>query len=34
MDPSTGALIAHRHGTVTVSVTSGGVTGSAQVIVR
>jgi hypothetical protein len=34
VDPSTGALTAHRSGTVTVSVTSGGVTGSAQVVVR
>lgn len=34
VDPSTGALTAHRHGTVTVSVTSGGVTGTAQVIVQ
>ncbi|MEU3246075.1 hypothetical protein [Streptomyces sp. NPDC006875] len=34
MDPSTGALTAHRHGTVTVSVTSGGVAGSTQVVVK
>ncbi|WP_193475431.1 Ig-like domain-containing protein [Streptomyces griseomycini] len=34
VDPSTGALTALRPGTVTVSVTSGGVTGSAQVVVR
>ncbi|TFV32474.1 Ig-like domain-containing protein [Streptomyces sp. T1317-0309] len=34
VDPSTGALTAHRSGTVTVSVTSGGVTGSAQVVVQ
>ncbi|MEV7323960.1 phosphodiester glycosidase family protein [Streptomyces sp. NPDC093970] len=34
VDPSTGALTAHRHGTVTVSVTSGGVTGSTQVVVQ
>ncbi|MDT0465391.1 phosphodiester glycosidase family protein [Streptomyces gibsoniae] len=34
VDPSTGALTAHRSGTVTVSVTSGGVTGSAQIIVE
>ncbi|MFF4689916.1 Ig-like domain-containing protein [Streptomyces sp. NPDC001307] len=34
MDPSTGALTAHRSGTVTVSVTSGGVTGSCQVVVQ
>ena len=32
--PSTGALTAHRPGTVTVSVTSGGITGSAQAIVE
>ncbi|MEV6293880.1 phosphodiester glycosidase family protein [Streptomyces sp. NPDC051896] len=34
VDPSTGALTAHRSGTVTVSVTSGGVTGSCQVVVQ
>ncbi|GGJ15617.1 Ig-like domain-containing protein [Streptomyces brasiliensis] len=34
VDRSTGALTAHRPGTVTVSVTSGGVTGSAQVVVQ
>lgn len=34
VDPATGALTAHRAGTVTVSVTSGGVTGSTQVIIR
>ncbi|MER6165519.1 phosphodiester glycosidase family protein [Streptomyces violaceorubidus] len=34
VDPSTGVLTAHRGGTVTVSVTSGGVRGSAQVVVR
>ncbi|MFJ7078978.1 phosphodiester glycosidase family protein [Streptomyces sp. NPDC098781] len=30
VDPSTGALTAHRTGTVTISVTSGGITGSVQ----
>ncbi|MFJ4467085.1 phosphodiester glycosidase family protein [Streptomyces sp. NPDC089424] len=34
VDPATGHLTAHRAGTVTVSVTSGGITGSAQVVVR
>ncbi|MFJ7948999.1 phosphodiester glycosidase family protein [Streptomyces sp. NPDC096354] len=34
VDPSTGALTAHRPGTVTISVTSGGITGSAQVVVQ
>ncbi|MFF3461965.1 Ig-like domain-containing protein [Streptomyces sp. NPDC002619] len=34
VDRSTGALTAHRSGTVTVSVTSGGVTGTAQVVVQ
>ncbi|WP_328885952.1 phosphodiester glycosidase family protein [Streptomyces sp. NBC_00316] len=34
VDPPTGTLTAHRPGTVTVSVTSGGITGSAQVIVQ
>ncbi|MFD9003255.1 phosphodiester glycosidase family protein [Streptomyces sp. NPDC059582] len=34
VDPSTGALTAHRSGTVTISVTSGGITGDAQVIVQ
>ncbi|WP_405767813.1 phosphodiester glycosidase family protein [Actinacidiphila glaucinigra] len=34
VDPSTGALTAHRSGTATVTVTSGGVTGTAQVTVR
>lgn len=34
VDPTTGLLTAHRSGTVTVSVTSGAVTGSAQVVVR
>ncbi|MFF0288150.1 phosphodiester glycosidase family protein [Streptomyces sp. NPDC005262] len=34
VDPSDGALTAHRPGNVTVSVTSGGITSSAQVIVR
>ncbi len=33
VDPVTGRLTAHRPGTATVSVTSGGVTGSAQVTV-
>ncbi|MFB7286409.1 phosphodiester glycosidase family protein [Actinacidiphila glaucinigra] len=34
VDPSTGALTAHRSGTATVTVTSGGVTGTTQVTVR
>ncbi|MGI5142535.1 phosphodiester glycosidase family protein [Streptomyces sp. CA-106110] len=34
VDPLTGALTAHRSGTATVSVTSGGVTGSTQVVVQ
>ncbi|MEU1620688.1 phosphodiester glycosidase family protein [Streptomyces sp. NPDC005722] len=34
VDPSTGALTAHRSGTATITVTSGGVTGTAQVTVR
>ncbi|MFF4706339.1 Ig-like domain-containing protein [Streptomyces sp. NPDC001288] len=34
VDPSTGALTAHRPGSVTVSVTSGGVTGGTRVVVR
>ncbi|MGW4882805.1 phosphodiester glycosidase family protein [Streptomyces sp. NPDC004262] len=34
VDPATGALTAHRPGSVTVSVTSGGVTGSTRVVVR
>ncbi|MDX3235631.1 phosphodiester glycosidase family protein [Streptomyces sp. ME03-5709C] len=34
VDPATGALTAHRSGTATVTVTSGGVTGTAQVTVR
>jgi exopolysaccharide biosynthesis protein len=34
VDRATGVLTAHRHGTVTVTVTSGGVKGSTQVTVR
>ncbi|MFD8075149.1 phosphodiester glycosidase family protein [Streptomyces sp. NPDC059718] len=34
VDPSTGALTAHRSGTATITVTSGGVTGTTQVTVR
>ncbi|MDX2708964.1 phosphodiester glycosidase family protein [Streptomyces sp. PA03-6a] len=34
VDPSTGALTAHRSGTATITVTSGGVTGTTQVAVR
>ncbi|MFF8908656.1 phosphodiester glycosidase family protein [Streptomyces olivaceoviridis] len=34
VDPATGALTAHRPGTVTVSVTAGGVTGRTGVVVR
>lgn len=34
VDPSTGLLTAHRAGNATVTVTSGGVTGDAQVVVR
>ena len=34
VDTVTGRVTAHRPGTVTVSVTSGGVTGSTQLTVR
>ncbi|MGW2776347.1 Ig-like domain-containing protein [Streptomyces olivaceoviridis] len=34
VDPATGALTAHRPGTVTVSVTACGVTGRTGVVVR